>query len=605
MNKVQEETVQVSEARKAPYPVILNLTQMLRTNKALTDAKLHPELDKALSEAKYYGDKAVTMLRRMLLHIGDISRQHNILKKAGIQSSKGGAGERANFRSIMRWWEKTEPQYFYKHLKIMTEFTVLENLIYDQIRTDRMKGTIKGKERMNFDVDKIAEYFANEIRTSKNPLIARHLPKYTSGKFRATNGKKRAKQSFTLTKEKRSRDFINILCDKLSWSLHDYKQYRKKQHTPEQLFSSGEIASLSEDLLMKMFDRMTASQRFRVAHMIAEKDGLGHLQPKKKWEKIGIAYIKWENQQSKIAEKIRTTTDTVQKEKLVKDFKVKATGLQTLDILSKMLTGIDTDDQINNTYQALLESMDLVGNIFPIIDGSGSMNHTIGDPQWTFWGAKEPYDNKYGNIRLFDVAAAMAIAFSTRNPNPDFKNTFGWFSNTFGIVGESKYVNTAPNSFVTGNEFTGKGDGMPTISDTYTFTDNLMRITRSRTSYIGGTNIGAVIEYFVNLHKRINMSVEQLPQALLFITDNEGNVGLPPKDFMLLANSIGWYPLVIFWSIKYNSMTQYKGIPNCLFIGGFNEGVLSQILRGIKNGTVMPENELWSINDDKRYSLLK
>ena len=126
----------------------------------------------------------------------------------------------------------------------------------------------------------------------------------------------------------------------------------------------------------------------------------------------------------------------------------------------------------------------------------------------------------------------------------------------------------------------------------------------SNTQYIGSTNIGATIEYFVKLHQQTGMNVEQLPSALLFITDNEGNSGMKPKEFIQHAATIGWHPLVIFWGLKTNKMSQYEGIPNCLFIGGFNESVLGQILRGIKSGSIIPESELWSINDDKRYSVM-
>ena len=42
MNEVKEQHIQISEARKANYPVILDTLQRLRTNKAITDQDLHP-----------------------------------------------------------------------------------------------------------------------------------------------------------------------------------------------------------------------------------------------------------------------------------------------------------------------------------------------------------------------------------------------------------------------------------------------------------------------------------------------------------------------------------------------------------------------------------
>ena len=125
---------------------------------------------------------------------------------------------------------------------------------------------------------------------------------------------------------------------------------------------------------------------------------------------------------------------------------------------------------------------------------------------------------------------------------------------------------------------------------------------------VAATNMFASIEYFVKLVQNGSINAEDLPVSLLYITDNENNSGKSPKEALELAYSIGWYPLLIFWGIKVLPdalITQCKNLDNILFIGGFSESVLSQILRGIKHGTVNPEDELWSIFDDKRYSIIK
>jgi hypothetical protein len=50
---------------------------------------------------------------------------------------------------------------------------------------------------------------------------------------------------------------------------------------------------------------------------------------------------------------------------------------------------------------------------------------------------------------------------------------------------------------------------------------------------------------------------------------------------------------------------ELKYTPNGLFIGGFNESCLSQILDGISKDTINPEDELWAIYNDIRYSVIK
>jgi hypothetical protein len=256
-----------------------------------------------------------------------------------------------------------------------------------------------------------------------------------------------------------------------------------------------------------------------------------------------------------------------------------------------MFKGDLNETQINNTYQSLIEKMDLVANVFPVIDGSGSMDSPCNVP----------------GITRREIAYAMAIAFSTRNPVDAFRNTYGWFSANFHIVGHSKYKDTRPNKFIAADEYIQKGDAKPVISAGYTFTENYKRMLQSDPQDVSSTNMGIVIDTFIKLVEKGTFHVEELPQAILFITDNEHNTGDSPSKVLRRAYAIGWHPLVIFWGITgINSimMEEFKNTPNCLLIGGFSEGVLSQILRGIKGGSINPEDELWSIYEDKRYSVL-
>jgi hypothetical protein len=118
----------------------------------------------------------------------------------------------------------------------------------------------------------------------------------------------------------------------------------------------------------------------------------------------------------------------------------------------------------------------------------------------------------------------------------------------------------------------------------------------------------ASVEYFVNLVKTGRCTTEELPETLLYITDNEYNSGKSPKEAVTLANSIGWRPKLIFWGITtmtHSIKEELKYTPNGLFIGGFNESCLSQILDGISKDTINPEDELWAIYNDIRYSVIK
>jgi hypothetical protein len=267
--------------------------------------------------------------------------------------------------------------------------------------------------------------------------------------------------------------------------------------------------------------------------------------------------------------------------------------MQSIDILADLFIGGQSDMQINNTYQSLIEKMDLVAGVFPIIDGSGSMDSGI-----THNGVKLSYRQ---------IVYAMAIAFSTRNPIEEFRNTFGWFSSSFYLCGRTKFADERPNPYLAKQSFIKKVADQQILSETKTFTENFKAIKESDPKDISSTNMFSSIEYFVNLVKSGKFNAEQLPNALLYLTDNENNSGKTPAEAINLAASIGWNPLLVFYSITGLSPhmeRQFKDVPNCLNVGGFTEGVLSQILRGIKGGSINVQDELWSIYEDKRYSVL-
>lgn len=637
------DTVNQNDKNLPKLPATLEALQLLRTAKGQKDSVIHAALNKAYNECR--NSNMLLLLERIMLHIGDVSRQHNMLRELGIISHTGGAQERAIFRSCLRWWENKMPDSFVKNIPIFVEFTLYENLMFYQHTTDRKKGNLINTEILFPNPEAVYSFLGDRIRSGKDlNLIARHLPKYHSDDDKNRTTKKviklrgdqkemkwtlpkdkswvkvngnfvdgktvllkngdlvsypRKKQSFVLEKEKFINKWIEGFCKYMGWTSKQYRDFRKLQNTPEQSFSSKTILDIAKSDFMGILDRLTSGQRFRVAKMIAYKDKSGKLVAKEgQWNKIGNWYVEWENNQEKVANELRKvamTGDDKAKKELMQQFKVKSTGQQTVDLLAELFKGNLNDTQINNTYQSLIEKMDLIANVFPIIDGSGSMNSGIN------------HNGVYLQNR--QIAYAMAIAFSTRNPVDEFRNTYGWFSKNFYICGRSKFVNDAPNPHVSRKAYTKKVADHQVLSETKTFTENLIALAASDPQEVSSTNMFSSIEYFVDLVKNKGFHVEDLPNALLYITDNENNTGRSPKDAIALANSIGWHPLLIFWGLtamsEHSVKNQLKGVHNTLFVGGFNEGALSQILRGIKTGSINPETELWSIYNDIRYSVLK
>ena len=619
-------------------PLTLKTLQFLRTTIDEGDSEIHPMLNNAYVECKE--NDVLQLFERILLHIGDVSRQHNLLLELGIKSDKGGAQQRKTFRAILRWWEKTMPESFLKNLRVFTEFTLYENLVYYQIRSDRWRGDIQDVEILLPNPKAVYSFIKDRIRSGKDiELIAKHLPKYESGKNRVTTkvsnrngtwrlpigkdwvrvngeivtGEKvllnvgdiikypRAKGEEVITKQKVLNKWIMGFCKEMNWTLGDYKKFRSKQNTPEQKFSDKSILQLPKSEFVKFLDGLTAGQRFRVIGIL-QRSYRNNVNGESQWDKLFKWYQEWETNQEAVAQKLRDAFDSgdekTQKE-LQGQLKVKSTGKTTFDLLQDLFSGDYTDQQIDNTYQSMTEKMDLVANVFPIVDGSGSMDSSVNGNSWG--GVQK------SEVSRRNIAYALAIAFSTRNPNPEFRDTLGWFSTNFHIIGHSKFKNNKPNKWVEGNEFYERGDGKKILSAKKSFTENYESLKKNDPGHISSTNIGAAIKYFIEFSKKNGLSPESLPQALLFLTDNEHNTGIHPTEAMALANEIGWHPLCIFWGIQQvppDMLRTYQGTQNLLLLGGFSENVLSQVLRGIKNGSVDPEDELWAINDDVRYSVL-
>jgi hypothetical protein len=595
----------------------LDTLQFLRTAKGASDEEIHSTLDKAYAETISNGVE--DMLYKLMFHIGDISRKHNIFKDFEIDSEVGGAQERKIFRSCVRWMQKNTPEFLHSNLKLVVEFTSYETLMYYQVSTNRYLGSVMGVEKLFIDNQYLFPFLKSEIELGINSnLIARHLPKYATGKNRTTKKTlvgKRGRTEFTWTlpkgktwvkingvivtddkikvkdgdvaeypREKKSESlnrqsflnkWIKDFCVYMGWTIDEYKAFKTKQNTAEQKMSSGSVMSMTEDQFNGFLDSLTAGQRKRVVKSLGNP----------KWGQLTKWYKSWEDEQSNLADRIRKATTPAEKEALMKEFKVKTTGDQTIDLLSEMLGKGLNAQQVNNNYQSMIERMNIKHSVFPIIDGSGSMD--------------SGFDHNGVKISNRQVAYAMAIAFTTMNPNPRFRNTYGWFSDNFKVFGRSEYGDTYISMFKNVDKY---------VSHTKTFTENYRLLMETDPKEVASTNMFASVEYFVNLVKAGRCNMEELPETLLYLTDNEYNSGKSPKEAVTLANSIGWKPKLIFWGIttmSHSIKEELKYTPNGLFIGGFNESCLSQILDGISKDSINPEDELWVIYNDIRYSMIK
>lgn len=637
---------------------VLKAIGKLRIDKSGNYDFLHPLLDEALNHIqslpKKYYNEYMTMFFRNLFFTFSIQRNHDLWKEGGIKSDPIGSQEFASGRVIYQWlWERfSHWMEDLDNLRLFFEYSSWKLLTYNQLRTTK-GGTYKSPSKVTsyentlHNIPVLAECIAQEIRANRNlSLLAKWIPKRNTGAKRTTKkivGKHiklfKDLESFeytTPTKEwvkvngepvepgskvsvkkgdvisyprelrpetvkRRNLDnkLVDAICTAMGWDVTQYNKFRSTHlaQTPEHLFSSGKILKFTKDDFHQWVDKLSSGQQHVVYRTLCYKD-IDTLKPRSdKWGNLPGWMIEWDKKEQAVAQEVREAMaegdDEKVKELTRSSAKTKTAGKQTIDLLADLVSGRLSSSQVENQHTNLLARMNMEVPVFTIIDGSASMTQSI----VAGWAVdKSAVDPKYTNLACIDIALALALTFMTTNPEPEFKESVMWFGSETHISGSSRFINTAPNPYLTHSRYNKVTKGR-IVDLKKGFVHNFNSLKQANPGNVSHTNVGQTIQTFLGCLED-GLNPEQLPRVLLYLTDEEYNAGMPIKDALELANSQGWYPLVCFWGIRNTSrLDQYKGINNVLVVRGFSESVLTQVLRFINKGSVRMEDELWAIND--------
>lgn len=504
-------------------------------------------------------------------------------------------------RAIIRWLEDRWTGWFYKNLWAVPHFVKWEYLWYNEIRTTKKSskknpGKVLSHEWMDFDMNRIAVFVAAYIRSGQDcGLLAKWLPKYRKTYY----SRKRVDKNGAVTRWKAEvrpetravvayqNDFIRAICREMGWSLTQYAKWRSEnQRTIEQEISKGDaFENAPETTITEAFGKMASSARFRINRILT------NAKRKLRWPRVANVYKNFEKKQDVIAEKMRkaiASGDTEQVKILQKASKVKTGGgMQTFDLLREVMSG--NKQMADTTHTNLMARLNdqLDGDLYTIIDWSGSMDSYIPGT----------------SVRFVDVANALAITFATMHKNPAYRNEFMVFSSQARVIGTASEIGEGSKFQVAK---VSKIKQQPVIKAEAPFSKNLEMmnaVRRSTPKLVSSTNMGSVFHYFIDLVKSGQYTAEDLPVGLLFITDEENNMGKHPTECMADAAAIGWFPLVVWWGIHNNRMSGIR-CENFLPIGGYSETVLNQVLSFLRNGPILPGAELLAINDNPRYQQL-
>lgn len=566
---------------------VLDLLIWARINGEKPQSEFDKRAESAFKEATNAGYPELIFI--IMSHIGDISRSHNLYRKIGIKSSSGGAGEYKSFRKLSSWLIRLHPELAESYYKYAQEFTQYSVGWYYQNTTDRKKGSVLNSEKLFFPEAAVFAHLQNKlIKNEDIAIIARQLPKYVTGKYRYSKTakgemKKRAIKPHTVKKRAEVNAWIRRFIKAMAGTAHfekgtlgEYRKFRKLQNSMEQKLSSGILDSYSLDQLYTIFDKCPAGQRSRL-HCVM-------MNPENKFKNATKAYTDWMDIQKKAA-----TMTKDERAKAGVKLTIKSTGMKTIDIFNRMVTIGDTDEA-DVLWKSMVEKQKHDVSVFPIIDGSGSMDMRL---------------EKYPDLSVRDAAYAMAVTFATQNPDGMLKNSFGWFSSNFHVINNIDYMYDSPSYW---NRHMKKVPPYQVLSEKYGFSKNMSNLRASCTGEISCTDQVKVVEYFVEMVNQEKLRVEELPGVLLYLTDNEFNGRYNASENVIqsqrVAASIGWYPLQVLWGLRMDqNHFPFKGINNCIGLGGFNEGILSQVFNNIMSAYVDPYTELWSIATDARYSM--
>jgi hypothetical protein len=633
------------------------------------DSKIFNALDAAHKELMDQNPKLVTLLYRLIFQAGDVQRTspHILLGELGIKKwDAAGDGMRHNFRSAMRWILKTDKKWFYDNLRLFAQYTNYGNLWFYELQTS-VKGQRKGRGRIQrsmvsvehtpVNVKKVAKFIGKLIRKRTDLYyIARFLPKLdtsttsvTEKTMKAIGDKKsfqykvfknaawikvngelkdipadrmitvkdgdvvrfpRIKRAETLARQNWNKQLIEAVCEEMGWSWVDKGNYKVNEkynkfrsthmaQTPEHIFSSGKVLDMNKAEFFGMLDSMTSANRAKVSRSVCYKDTQDTLQAKEgKYNKLGTWYREWFAGQTQHAQKIREAQakgDKAEEKRLSKQSKIKTVGTKSIDLLMDLIKGTKTSTDLDTTFTNFCARINNEVPVHVVVDDSGSMRAKV-------------HSNLGVNISAIDLATVIALTFLQTNPPNEFDGCMGIFATAARIAGYTHIQDSRPNRYMHRRAYQELTKKQPIINKTEGFVAQLKKL-RGQLSMDGGsTNMGAYFDMLISGVKDGRYTVEDLPPVLLFITDGEWNTGRSPQQCLDELAKYGYEPLVVYWLLSARHDVEdrkFADVPNCLLMGGLNESSLTNILQFIEKGYVNPNDALWAIYDNPRFSPVK
>lgn len=558
--------------------------------------------------------EATELFYSLIFAIGDVTnRDHAIFGKSKVE--KGGMGSREAFRYSIEWMVENQSTTFYKIIHLIPEYSNYENLFFNQLRTDRYKGTVLSQDFLNIDYDKVALAMAKKAKNSKTTdfelgLIAKFLPKVpVAHRYKHTKSgelKVREKQAATLQKDMRALRLIEAFSNAMNFEIITYpsniryigyekwrSQYLKG--TEAQMFSSKEITKLDKTQFEDFLTKLPAGARYRVQRRLLEKDKkTNSLKPLDKWkldtgENMGAIFLQWEKDKVQAMEYLVSLSETEKDQMDVKDLKKleKAakvtTGGNTLyQVMIDFIKGNYTDGA-NLMAQSLVDKIKLEVPVLSIADVSASM--AFSERMIQKDGAK---------FHPIDMARLATALFLYKNPDPDLQNFFMRFDDKLEVVQDGSVGIQKQSRFMQGKQIVVEKLCDPTKPFLKTYHNVVPQLfARGGTQFhIIADELKTWAEEEGGKYFSIRKEILQKYPVWLVTSDGDmngaGNATQTMRNFqMKIKQYFAFEPVIVVWDVSNTDVSKdkskFKDLENVMYFGGFNPQILNQVFLNIND----------------------
>lgn len=546
----------------------------------------------------------------LIIRLGDIKREHNLLKKAGIKGLGDGNALRRQFHKVLVDLKVDHYPTLVKLMPVIHEFTNFENLLYPKNKTDRKTGRLLEEASAVFQIKDIIAYIRSnwdDWSFTEKQLVLKFMPKIP----RTKPGQK--KKPHTIQRDAWNMNLIKAFTEEFDMTPREYTKLRGEYNKATEAVkfsvpSSDErsISQMSEVDFFKWIEHVPAEARKRMYSRIAREDSKWYLKNRKP---VITAYREWENSKKAVLDEAR----------VLKTKKVAATRgiggasldsglslaeeerLQKLNTLSKVTTGANTfisvmskykkgeigATEANNMFDQLLDEIDSQIKALVVIDSSGSMSSLLDT-----------------GLSTFETALVMATAFMVKNHTPLFM-TFDSEVRTFAPGVKVNYTNRY--------SYTNSGTvEVPNfINPNLSFLENYKMVSSVARNNGRATHFHKVGTYIANYAKNHGINLMEEYPIIMLVSDNEFNgwqrsVNDVAQEFKNQVKPLGWDGLLIPWEMRGNASKHMSNIDQVIPISGSNPGEIDDLVRAsltvsIKDGYL----PLKKIHEDPRYSLIK